>query len=422
MGTHSRPTSFEPGARVAGVGGRCPDRPLTVPPSPETEIEALRPARLLPPLPPAVPSGPSADLPALPEAPTWSPLLVALPLFIAVWICFAALASFVTGIPAADVARLAHLLETSAAVVALVLLTLSVAHVQVSGLSPRPAVVGTVALGAGQAVLAAAIGSGLWVVAARVFELVALAVPLAWVGGQFQSGVRRHRVERHNSLIVSWTARARQQAHETVESVQRHDIRSMLFVIDGASRALADATLNDEQRASFTEMLTESVQRLAALTEVRTEDIAPFAAADLVRAVALGERRAGRSLTADVPGGVTAVGRAADVAAVLRTLAAVTGQKGATGVQVRGELDAGAVVLSVEPVGADVLPLLAGNWEQIRGENFKSLTAADEEGVDLFVAARLLADQGADLWSTAGRARFAVRLPALSESSSEEPA
>jgi hypothetical protein len=424
MGTHNRPTSRAAGARAAGTGGRCPDRPLSVPPSPELpiEIEVSPAAGQLPPLPPASPSGPVAELPPVPDAPSWSPLRVALALFGAVWICFAGLAVHATAPPAADLARLAHLLATGVAVVALVLITLSVAHAQVSGLSPRPAVVATVAVGVGQAVVATAIGSGLWDVAARVFELVAVTVPLAWVGGQFQSGVRRHRAERRNSLIVSWTARARQQAHETVDSVHRHDLRSMLFVIDGASRALADGTLNDEQRASFTEMLAEGLQRLAALTEVRSEGIAPFAAAELVRAVALGERRAGRSLTVDVPAEITAVGRAADVAAVLRTLAAVTGKEGATGVQVRGELDAGAVVLSVEPAGADVLPLLVRNWEQIRVESFKTLTAADEEGVDLFVAARLLADQGADLWSTAGRARFAVRLPALPDSSSEEPA
>src|SRR5437764_5424575 len=257
MGTHSRRTGLGPGARATGGGGRCPDRPLSVPPFTELDIDiGARPkARLLPPLPPASPPGRVVDVPAVPDAPSWSPLLVALPLFIAVWICFGALASSVTSPPAADVARLGQLLATGAAVVALVLITLSVAHAQVSGLSPRPAVVATVALGAAQAVLASAIGTGLWVIAARVFELVAVAVPLAWMGGQFQSGVRRHRVERHNSLIASWTARARQQAHETVESTHRHDIRSMLFVIDGATRALADGTLDDEQRASFTEML-----------------------------------------------------------------------------------------------------------------------------------------------------------------------
>jgi hypothetical protein len=413
MGIDSGATSRGPRARAAG--GRCADRPLSLVVAPDSAGSPV--TGLLPPLPAVSPTGPAADLPAVPS---WSPVLVALPLFGAVWICFAVLAATVTVPPGADVARLSQLLATGAGIVGLVLLTLLVAHAQVSGLSPRPAVVGTVALGAAQGLVAAAIGSGLWGVGAWVFVLAAVAVPLAWVGGQFQSGVRRQRVERHNSLIASWTARARQQAYETVESVHRHDVRSMLFVIDAASRTLADPTLPDDQRASFTEMLTESVQRLATLTDVRTEEIAPFAVDRLVRAVAHGERKAGRSLAADVPAGLTAVGRAADVAAVLRTLASIAGRKGAIAVQARAEHWGSAVVLSVEPSGVEGLPLLSRSWEEIRVEKFKTSSRPDEEGVDLFVAARLLAEQGADLWSTAGRTRFAVRLPALSDSSFEE--
>jgi hypothetical protein len=377
---------------------------------------------VLPPLPVLPASTSTGELPPGPDAPSWSPLRVALPLFAAVWVCFAVLAAGATAPRADNVARLGHLLGTGAAVVGLVLLTLSVAHAQVSGRSPRPAVVATVAAGVVQAVSAAAIGSGLWGVAAVVFVLVGVAVPLAWVGGQFQSGVRRQRVERHNSLISSWTARARLQAHEHVESVHRHDVRSMLFVIDGAGRALADPTLSADERTAFAEMLTEGVQRLAGLSDIRMEEIHPFSVGDVVRAVVHGERRAGRTLAADVPAGLTAVGRAADVAAVLRTLAAVAGRKGTVDVQVRGELEAGAVVVSVEPAGTTRLPLLTRNWEEIRVESFKSPSSADEEVVDLFVAARLLADQGADLWSTAGRTRFAVRLPAPATPSPEETA
>ncbi|HEY4409936.1 MAG TPA: hypothetical protein VGO87_08635 [Acidimicrobiia bacterium] len=417
MGSHSAATGREPAA-MAG-GGRDVERPLRV--VPPLAADRQGPAgRPLPPLPSWRPSGAGLDLPTPPDGPTWSPLLVALPLFGVVWLCFALLGWTVTGLPAPDVARLGDLLATGVGVVALVLLTLSVAHTQVSGLPPRPAVVGTLALGGAQAAAAALIGSGLWGIGARVFALVAVAVPLAWVGGQFQSGVRRHRVERHNSLITSFTDRVRRQSQGTVESVHRHDLRSMLFVIDGATRVLADPNLPADQRASFTEMLEESLGRLASLTDVRLEEIQPFAVADVVRAVANAERKAGRSLTADVPAGLTAVGRAADVAAVLRTLAAITGAGGDSGVQVRGELEAGAAVLVVEPAGSEGPPLLSGNWGRIQVESFKLSSSEDEEGMNLFVAARLLADQGADLWSTAGRARFAVRLAAPPDPTTEE--
>jgi hypothetical protein len=340
---------------------------------------------------------------------------VAVPLFAVVWICFAALAASVTSPPDADIAGLAHVLATGAAIVALVLVTLSVAHTQVSGLWPRPGAVSVVALGLGQGLVATVIGSGpsdLWGVGAQVFVLIGVIVPLAWVGGQFQNGVRRQRVERDASLTASWIERARRQANQTVQSVHRHDVRSMLFVIDGAARALAGDKLSAGQRTSFGEMLSDSVGQLGALTDVRSEEIQPFEVDAVARAVVHAERKAGHAVTADLPTPLPAVGRAADVAAVLRTLVAVTGRKAHAGVQLRGEVADGAVVIRVEPQGVDDLPLLSGSWEEISVESFKPSGNDDEESIDLYVAARLLVEQGADLWSTAGRARFAVRLAA----------
>jgi len=379
----------------------------------------------LPPLRATRRSDAAAAAPPVPKAPTWSPVSVALPLFAVVWACFGALAAAVTAPPEADVAGLGYVLAMGSGIVALVLVTLSVAHTQVSGLRPHPAAVAVVALGLGQGLLAQAIGSGLddlWGVGAWVFVLIGVAVPLAWVGGQFQSGVRRQRVERHASLTASWIERARHQAHQTVQSVHRHDARSMLFVIDGAARTLADDTLSSEQRASFVEMLAEGVQRLGALIDVRSEEIEPFAVDGVARAVVQAERKAGRPVKTDVPAPLTAVGRAADVAAVLRTLISVAARKNTADVQLRAAVEDGVVVLWVEPAGADVLPLLAGNWEEIWAETFKPTRNDDEESVDLYVAARLLAEQGADVWSTVGRARFAVRLPVVAVPGPQEEA
>jgi hypothetical protein len=282
-----------------------------------------------------------------------------------------------------------------------------------------------VALGLGQGVAARLLSSGdtdLWGVGAWVFVLIGVAVPLAWVGGQFQRGVRRQRVEQDATLTASWIARARHQAHQTVQSVHRHDVRSMLFLIDGAARTLADDTLSAEQRASFAEMLADGVERLRALVDVRSEEIEPFAVDGVARAVVHAERKAGRPVKADLPTPLTAVGRAADVAAVLRTLVSVTARKSSGEVQLRGGVDGGAVILWVEPAAADELPLFTGNWEEIWAETFKPTRNADEESVDLYVAARLLAEQGADVWSTTGRARFAVRLPLVSVPGSQEEA
>ena len=179
-----------------------------------------------------------------------------------------------------------------------------------------------VALGLAQGLAAVVIGAGpsdCGGRAGRVFVLIGVVVPLAWVGGQFQCGVRRQRVERNASLVASWIERARHQAHQTVESVHRHDVRSMLFVVDGAARALADARYR-RAAGGVRGMLAEGVERLGSLIDVRTEEIQPFAVDGVARAVVHAERKAGRSVTAELPAGLNAVGRAADVAAVLRTL------------------------------------------------------------------------------------------------------
>jgi hypothetical protein len=324
--------------------------------------EALRQdSAPLPPLRPLGPVEPAAEVLALPATPTWSRARVALLLFALVWACFAALAPTATSPGTFDVTHL-----------------------------------GLVFIG--------------------------VAVPLTWVGAEFQRGVRRQRVEQHANLAASWIARARHQAHQTVQSVHRHDLRSMLFVIDGAARTLADDTLSAEQRASFAEMLGEGVERLRTLIDVRSEEIEPFAVGDVAWAVVHAERRAGRAVKSDVPSRLTAVGRAADIAAVLRTLVAVTGRKTSADVRLRGDVQNGAVIVRIEPAGATELPLATEHWEEIRAETFKPTNGKDDASIDLYVAARLLADQGADVWSTTGRARFAVRLPLAAVPSSQEEA
>lgn len=377
----------------------------------------------LPPLPAHQPSAPAAAVSSVAETPSWSPLAVALPLFAVMWIVFAALAATVTSPSEADVATLGHLLVTGVGIVSLVLVTLAVAHTQVSGRRPRPAAVAVVVLGLTQGAVAAAIGSGpsdLWRPGALMFVLVGVAIPLAWVGGQFQIGVRRQRAERRDSLVASWIERARHQAHETVESLHRHDIRSMLFAVEGVARTLADPRLPEDQRAPFLQMLSESLDRLGKLADARTEEIQAYDVGGVVRAVVHAERKGGRTINAEMPAGLLAVGRATDVAAVLRTFVGLADRHRPGGLQVSGELNGEARVIRIEPAGARPLPLLTENWEEISPETFNPASTGDDTSIDLYVAARLLAEQGADVWSTSRGDRFAVRLPAAPDSTAEE--
>src|SRR5690349_15606842 len=132
MGSNSGAAVRASGAHAAAE--RNADRGLTLVAPEAVGSLATHP---LPPVPAPEPeSGPGplglvdAGPASLAQAPSWSPLWVALPLFAAVWLCFGVLSASVTVPPAADVARLAGLLSTGVGVVALVLLTLSVAHTQ----------------------------------------------------------------------------------------------------------------------------------------------------------------------------------------------------------------------------------------------------------------------------------------------------
>ncbi|HYT40088.1 MAG TPA: hypothetical protein VEN99_11285 [Acidimicrobiia bacterium] len=397
-----------PSASASGAG---PSRSSTIPP-----LSYLAPA--------VEPAGRSTGA----AVPTPSPAFAAAGLFAAVWLCFAGLVALVPQPPpASDLNQLSHLLVLGVAVLAVVLGTLSVAHLQVAGLRPRASAVAVLAAGALQGRLALSIGgSGLWAPAGHVFELIGCLLPLTWVAGDFQQGVRRQRAERRDSVLTASVTRARHEASRAVQAAQRHDLRSMLFVVDGAARTLADTTgsLSPADREMFGRMVGEGVERLSALMEIRPDEIGPFAADAVAGAVVHAERKVGRTVTAEVPAGLAALGRSADVVAVLRTLCAaaapgVTGQ--GPGARIRGEMHDGAVVLHVEPAYVAAWSLSVGPWRHIQAESLCSLSEGDEQdGVDLYVAARLLADQGADLWTVRGVGhRFAVRLPADQRATAE---
>ena len=420
-----RPSSGEPDPDEAGTRSLPAQSALrhweADPSAPPTfrfrTTEVLRRPEPLPPLRAARPPVLAADIPSEGDTPSRLPLVVAASLFAAVWICFAALAANVTAAPR-DFAAFGNLLDTGAATLALVLVTLSVAQVEISGRWPRPSVAVVAALGAVQAIAATRVGSGaagdVWRLGADVFVLIGFAIPLVWVGGDFHRGVCRQRVERRDSLVASWIDRARHQAKQTFETAHRHDVRSMLFVIDGAARAMTDPTrpLGEEQREAFGGMLSEGVSRLRSLVDVRSEEISAFPVAPTVEAVLHAERRAGRVVTSELPADLDAIGRATDVAAVLRTLVGLVARRSPAGVQVQGALDGTAVVVQLEPAGADPLALLTDCWDEVWAETFNASADADDSSLELYVAVRLLAEQGGDLWSAAGADRFAVRLPA----------
>src|SRR5437763_2323714 len=70
--------------------------------------------------------------------------------------------------------------------------------------------------------------------------------------------------DRLDALLTARTDRARRQAREAVEQGRRHDLRSALFVVDGAAEALARRhdDLDEAGRLALRDVMTAGLARV----------------------------------------------------------------------------------------------------------------------------------------------------------------
>lgn len=292
---------------------------------------------------------------------------------------------------------------------AIVALGLGIGPIRSSG----DAVVGVVALGLAQARLALGLAPGAassWVTASHLFQLAALAVGLGLVSAEFSRRASRQRNQLFDSFVAARADGARRQARQTIESGRRHDLRSALFVLDGAARTLAEksAQLSDADRRALGRMLTTGVEQLGELVDLRIEGTADLALDTLCRSLVHAEQRAGAQVTTAVPDGLRAVGRPDDLGVVLRTL--LRTMRPQQPLVVRGEHHGATVALIVQPASVAAGPATT-DWAPV----VPTALAVGDDALDLYIATRLLAEQGADLLIAShrgGLVSFAVRLPA----------
>jgi hypothetical protein len=170
------------------------------------------------------------------------------------------------------------------------------------------------------------------------------------------------------------------------------------------------------------EMVASGIERLTEIVDIRLDDLHELPLGVVVKGVVHGERKAGHIIRTALPADLRVTGRAADLAAVLHTLAGSVRRGGQLGaaeiVRLRAEVEGTHVVLFVEP--GDDSALLAPapeGWEPLSTARLQpELRSAGDAGdsLDLYVAARLVADQGGDLWVAghpAGPLSYAVRIP-----------
>lgn len=417
--------------------------------------------------------------------PAWSPLLLAAALFAAAWVAFAVLHAVVgSRADRSGLADMDGLLATCAAVTAVVFGTLTVGRGRAGGRRawdtaagagfalfgafvlhagrltpegdrlgqlvlvalglamaawslhpdgtgrPRDLSLAIVALGLAQAGLAGALspadaGGTVWVLAPHLFALVGFTAAQTVVATELSQRAAGQRSRLLASLLAARTEGARRQARAVIDAGHKHDLGSVLLVVDGAARLLADrySDLADSDRAALAQMLTDGADQLRALVGIRFDEIHEFSVDSVARSVLHAERKLGVPVTDAVPVDLKGVGRPADLAVALRTLVrSAQARSGARSVVLRGERRGEAIVLLLEP--ADLGPPPPTFSAGPVAPQLELDPDAAEAALDLCVASRLMGEQGGDVWTVrhaGGEVTFGVRLPASVPSAAATP-
>lgn len=260
--------------------------------------------------------------------------------------------------------------------------------------------------------------STLWLAGSRLLRLEALFFALMGMNRELQEGFTRQQSELRTSQARVRSMETQREAEQAALEERRHDVRSALFAIGGVAELLRRS--HEELDAGTLEALTQAlgaeVQRLQGLVaEQEREDCLPFSVLKAVSPLLLVERSNGLDVTCAIDERLVAVGRPKETVQVLRNLLD-NARLYAPGspVAVRAEERDEWVVLLVEDRG----PGIRSNERKAvfeRGRRGPAAEGTQGSGLGLYVAARLMREQGGDLWVTdrsGGGASFVLSLPA----------
>jgi hypothetical protein len=282
---------------------------------------------------------------------------------------------------------------------------------------PRQFAVAIAALGLLQARVAVAVSAApqsIWLLGSHLFRLIGFAVALSIMAMEFDRRVVSQHRELLDSLVAAGTDSARCRAHESIDATYAHDLRSALFLLDGAARTLVDRLddLSSTDRTEFGRLVGSGVGRLSALVGELADEVNECELHNVVRSVVKAEKNSGVASSFELPPGIRCAGRPADVAGILQTLIhTVWANSRPASVCVSGYDEGERIALTIGPAGVSEQP--TGRRPGWLHPSVGHGTLGD--AIELQVAARLLNERGGTI-STAtdddGRMSFEINLPA----------
>jgi signal transduction histidine kinase len=253
-----------------------------------------------------------------------------------------------------------------------------------------------------------------WAVGAVLME--SIGVLLAMVGSHFEltRAYENQALELIDSALAAETAEVRARARAGAVRAQRHDLVNAIMAIDGAALILEREfdRLSPPDREMLAGVVGSGTARLRRLLAQDASGAAPVSMADTAARIA-DDPAWSAQLKLDVTPDLLAVGSAAETVEAVRQLVGYASQRSRSGpVTLRGDRDGRWVILRVEDDGPTMPRELRRTLSDPEGRR----EPVREDALSVQVAARLMREQGGDLWiepRPGGGTSFGICLPAI---------
>jgi len=243
-------------------------------------------------------------------------------------------------------------------------------------------------------------GGPIWLTGSQLLRLEAVLMALAGVNYHLAISFTRERLKVVASMATVQTIEAERAVERAANEEKVHDIRAALFVIRGAAEMLHQHCneLDSETVTTLAQALASEVAQVQSLTSARTpQPLQAVRLRDVLDPLILCEAQARTRVTSDIHD-VLALGRPADVAEVVRNLLNnVRRHAPGSPVHVEASAGEGGVRICVEDRGPGI-PSAERTTVLDRGVRGSAAAETEGSGLGLYVANRLVDQQGGRLW------------------------